>query len=43
MYIEQAQKNLTDWWRYFIGLAIALAGVLVFSIPHWFYKNSRNL
>ncbi|MGY8919097.1 MAG: CPBP family intramembrane glutamic endopeptidase [Flavobacteriales bacterium] len=34
MYIEQAQKNLTDWWRYFIGLAIALAGVLVFSIPH---------
>ena len=34
MYIEQAQKNLTDWWRYFIGLAIAFAGVLVFSIPH---------
>ena len=34
MYIEQAQKNLTEWWRYFIGLAIALAGVLVFSIPH---------
>ena len=34
MYIEQAQKNLSDWWRYLIGLVIAVSGVFVFSIPH---------
>ncbi|MBC8398702.1 MAG: CPBP family intramembrane metalloprotease, partial [Flavobacteriales bacterium] len=34
MYIEQVQKNLSDWWRYLIGLVIAVSGVFVFSIPH---------
>jgi hypothetical protein len=34
MYIEQAQKSLSDWWRYLIGLVIAVSGVFVFSIPH---------
>ena len=34
MYIEQAQKNLIDWWRYVLGVAIAIAGVVIFSIPH---------
>ena len=30
MYIEQVQKNLSDWWRYLIGLVIAVSGVFVF-------------
>ena len=34
MYIEQAQKNLIDWWRYVLGVVIAIAGVVIFSIPH---------
>ena len=34
MYIEQAQKNLIDWWRYVAGVLIAIAGVVIFSIPH---------
>ena len=34
MYIEQAQKNLIDWWRYVLGVLIAIAGVVIFSIPH---------
>jgi len=34
MYIEQAQKNLIDWWRYVLGVLIAITGVVIFSIPH---------
>ena len=34
MYIEQAQKNLIDWWRYVLGVVIAIIGVVIFSIPH---------
>jgi len=36
MYIEQAQRNLTDWWRYLIGTLITMAGVIIFSMPHSF-------
>ena len=34
MYIEQVQKNLSDWWRYVLGVLIAIIGVVIFSIPH---------
>ncbi len=34
MFIAQAFKGLHDWWRYVVGLAIAIIGVFVFSIPH---------
>lgn len=34
MYIAQAFKVLHDWWRYVLGLVIAIFGVFVFSIPH---------
>ncbi|MEO5789902.1 MAG: CPBP family intramembrane glutamic endopeptidase [Gelidibacter sp.] len=34
MYIAQAFKGLHDWWRYVVGLAIAIIGVFIFSIPH---------
>ena len=34
MYISQAYKGLTDWWRYIIGVILALVGVMVFSLPH---------
>ena len=34
MYIAQAFKGLHDWWRYVVGLAIAIIGVVIFSIPH---------
>lgn len=34
MYIAQAFNVLHDWWRYVIGLIVAVIGVVVFSIPH---------
>ncbi|GAA3640620.1 CPBP family intramembrane glutamic endopeptidase [Flavivirga jejuensis] len=34
MYITQAYKGLHDWWRYIIGVLIAITGVFVFSAPH---------
>jgi len=34
MYIAQAFKGLHDWWRYVVGVIIAIAGVFLFSIPH---------
>ena len=34
MYIAQAFKGLHEWWRYVVGLIIAIAGVFLFSIPH---------
>lgn len=34
MFIAQAFKGLHDWWRYIIGIVIAIAGVFIFSIPH---------
>ncbi|MFC4722022.1 CPBP family intramembrane glutamic endopeptidase [Geojedonia litorea] len=34
MYIEQAYKGLHDWWRYIVGVIIAIAGVFIFSVPH---------
>jgi len=45
MYIEQAQKNLSHWWRYVIGLGIAFIGISIFSIPHIvaiFYKTATG-
>jgi len=35
MYIAQAFNSLHDWWRYLIGLFVAIFGVFVFSIPHF--------
>lgn len=34
MYIAQALNVLHDWWRYIVGVIIAIAGVFVFSLPH---------
>ena len=34
MYISQAFKGLHDWWRYIVGVVIAIIGVFVFSAPH---------
>ncbi|AUP81439.1 CPBP family intramembrane glutamic endopeptidase [Flavivirga eckloniae] len=34
MYITQAYKGLHDWWRYIIGVIIAILGVFAFSLPH---------
>ena len=33
-YIQQAFKGKHEWWRYFVGILIALTGVGIFSIPH---------
>lgn len=45
MFIAQAYKGLHDWWRYVIGVAIAVAGIFAFSIPHAIgilYKTLQN-
>lgn len=34
MYLEQAFKVRHDWWRYVLGVIIAIAGVFIFSVPH---------
>jgi hypothetical protein len=34
MYIAQAYKGLHEFWRYILGVIIAIFGVMVFSIPH---------
>ena len=34
MYIAQAYKGLHEFWRYIIGIVIAIFGVVVFSLPH---------
>jgi len=34
MYIAQAFNVLHDWWRYLVGVFIAIAGVFIFSVPH---------
>ncbi len=34
MYIAQAYKGLHDFWRYIIGVIMAIAGVFIFSVPH---------
>lgn len=34
MYIEQAYKVLHDWWRYLLGVVIAIVGIGIFSVPH---------
>lgn len=34
MFIAQAFKGLHDWWRYIVGIMIAIAGVFFFSVPH---------
>lgn len=36
MYIAQAQHTLNDWWRYIIGVIVAVIGVVIFSMPHLF-------
>ena len=33
MYIEQAYKAKTDWWRYFVGIIVVFAGVIIGQIP----------
>ncbi|WP_452224672.1 CPBP family intramembrane glutamic endopeptidase [Lacinutrix chionoecetis] len=35
MYIAQAFNVLHDWWRYLIGIVVAIIGVFIFSIPHF--------
>jgi len=34
MYIEQAFKILHDWWRYLLGVLIAIVGIGILSMPH---------
>jgi uncharacterized protein len=34
MYIASAYNVLHDYWRYLIGVGIAIIGVFVFSVPH---------
>lgn len=34
MYIAQVHKTLHDWWRYIIGVGVAIIGIFVFSVPH---------
>jgi membrane protease YdiL (CAAX protease family) len=34
MYIASAYKVLHDYWRYLIGIGVAIMGIFVFSIPH---------
>ena len=34
MYIASAYNVLHDYWRYLVGVGIAIIGVFVFSIPH---------
>ncbi|MEM1001558.1 MAG: CPBP family intramembrane glutamic endopeptidase [Bacteroidota bacterium] len=44
-YIQQAFKVQHDWWRYLLGLAISIMGVIVFSMPHAlaiFYKDFKG-
>ncbi len=33
-YIQQAYLGKHEWWRYFVGVVIAIVGVGIFSIPH---------
>ncbi|MFK5879279.1 MAG: CPBP family intramembrane metalloprotease [Flavobacteriaceae bacterium] len=33
-YIQQAYSGKHEWWRYFVGVVIAIIGVGIFSIPH---------
>lgn len=34
MYIASAYNVLHDYWRYLIGVGVAIMGIFVFSIPH---------
>lgn len=34
MYIASAYNVLHDYWRYFIGVGVAIMGVFAFSVPH---------
>ena len=34
MYIARAYNGLHEFWRYIIGVIIAIIGVVVFSMPH---------
>ena len=34
MFIEQAFKVRHEWWRYVVGVVIAIAGIFIFSVPH---------
>lgn len=33
-FIQQAYKGKNDWWRYIVGVMIAIFGVIIFYIPH---------
>lgn len=35
-YLQQVYKIKSDFWRYIIGVIIAIAGVFIFSLPHIF-------
>ena len=34
MYIQSAFKVQHDWWRYLIGVGVAIIGIFIFSVPH---------
>lgn len=34
MYIQQAFKTQHEWWRYLLGVIVAIIGVTIFSVPH---------
>lgn len=34
MYISQVSNILNDWWRYILGVVVAIIGVAIFSVPH---------
>jgi membrane protease YdiL (CAAX protease family) len=44
-YIQQVFKVQHDWWRYLLGVAVTIIGVVIFSMPHAlaiFYKNFQG-
>jgi len=43
MYIAQTYNVLHDWWRYVIGVIIAIIGVFVFSLPHLIAIFSKRM
>ncbi|CDF78925.1 abortive infection protein [Formosa agariphila KMM 3901] len=43
MYITQAYKGLTDWWRYIVGVILAFIGISIFSAPHLIAISMKTL
>lgn len=45
MYLSQTFTVLHDWWRYLLGVIIAIIGVTIFSAPHMiaiFFKKMNS-